>query len=75
MTLTVCKMAPTVLIMTKAHVGLLLKFVRVHIAYGRIALMLKLSGQFGRFLDKNDRCNPPNPLISFSRLIGLIIKS
>ena len=72
---TICKMAPTVLIMTKALVVLLLKFVRIHFAYGRIALMLKLLGQFGRFLDKNDRCNPPNLLISFSKLLGLIIKS
>ena len=28
-----------------------LKSVRVHFAYGRIALMLELLGRFGRFLD------------------------
>ena len=72
---TVCKMTPTVLIMTKAYVGLLLKSVRVHFAYGRIALTLKLLGQFERFLDENDRCKPPSLLISFSRLLGLKIKS
>ena len=32
--------------------------------------MLEALGQFGRFLDENDRCNPPNLLIPFSRLLG-----
>ena len=43
-----------------------LKSVHVHFAYGRIALTLKLLGQFGRFLDEIDRCNPPNLLIPSS---------
>ena len=37
----------------------ILKSVRVHFAYGRIALALELLGQFGRFLDDDDRCNLP----------------
>ena len=49
----------------------ILKSVRVHFAYGRIALMLELLGRFGRFLDEDDRCNPPVLLIPFSRLLGL----
>ena len=48
-----------------------LKSVRVHFAYGRIALMLELLGRFGRFLDEDDRCNPPVLLIPFPRLLGL----
>ena len=48
-----------------------LKSVRVHFAYGKIALMLELLGRFGRFLDEDDRCNPPVLLIPFSRLLGL----
>ena len=32
-----------------------LKSVRVHFAYGRIALTLELLDQFGRFLDEDDR--------------------
>ena len=44
------------------------KVCSVHFAYGRIALTLELLGQF---LDENDRCNPPNLLILFSRLLGL----
>ena len=48
-----------------------LKSVRVHFAYGRIALTLELLGRFGRFLDEDDRCNPPVLLISFPRLLGL----
>ena len=36
-----------------------LKSVRVHFAYGRIALMLELLGRFGRFLDEDDRRIPP----------------
>ena len=39
--------------------GLCLSF---HFAYGRIALTLGLLGQFGRFIDENDRCNPPGAL-------------
>ena len=49
----------------------LLKSVRVHFAYGRIALMLELLGRFGRFLDEDDRCNPPVLFIPFPRLLGL----
>ena len=49
----------------------LLKSVRFHFAYGRIALTLELLGQFGRILDENDRCNPPVLLILFSRLLWL----
>ena len=45
--------------------------VRVHFAYGRIALMLELLGRFGRFLDEDDRCNPPVLVIPFPRLLGL----
>ena len=48
-----------------------LKSVRVHFAYGRIALTLELLGRFGRFLDEDDRCNPPVLLIPFLRLLGL----
>ena len=48
-----------------------LKSVRLHFAYGRIALTLELLGRFGRFLDEDDRCNPPILLIPFSRLLGL----
>ena len=48
-----------------------LKSVRVHFAYGKIALMLELLGRFGRFLDEDDRYNPPVLLIPFSRLLGL----
>ena len=48
-----------------------LKSVRVHFAYGRIALTLELLGRFGRFLDEDDRCNPPVLLIPFPRLLGL----
>ena len=51
------------------HHPLLLKSVRVHFAYGRIALMLELLGRFGQFLDEDDRCNPPVLLIPFSRLL------
>ena len=47
------------------------KSVRVHFAYGRIALTLELLGQFGRFLDEDDHCNPPVLLVPFSRLLGL----
>ena len=47
-----------------------LKSVRVHFAYGRIALTLELLCQFGQFLDENDRCNPPVLLIPFSGLLG-----
>ena len=50
---------------------LFLKSVRVHFAYGRIALTLELLGRFGQFLDKDDRCNSPVLLIPFSRLLGL----
>ena len=49
----------------------ILKSVRVHFAYARIALMLELLGRFGRFLDEDDRCNPPVLLIPFPRLLGL----
>ena len=51
----------------------ILKSVRVHFAYGKLALMLELLGRFGRFLDEDDRCNLPGPvlLIPFSRLLGL----
>ena len=49
----------------------LLKSVCVHFAYGKIALMLELLGRFGRFLDDDDRCNPPVLLIPFPRLCGL----
>ena len=52
------------------YIGIL-KSVRVHFAYGRIALMLELLGRFGRFLDEDDRCNPPVLLIPFPRLLGL----
>ena len=48
----------------------LLKSVRVHFAYRRFALLLELLGQFGRFLEENDHCNPPVLLI-LSRLLGL----
>ena len=48
-----------------------LKSVRVHFAYGRIALTLELLVRFGRFMDEDDRCNPPVLLIPFSRLLGL----
>ena len=48
-----------------------LKSVRVHFAYGRIALMLELLGRFGRFFDEDDRCNPPVLLVPFPRLFGL----
>ena len=48
-----------------------LKSVRVHFAYGRIALTLELLGRFGQFLDEDDRCNPPVLLIPFPRLLGL----
>ena len=51
--------------------GDILKSVRVHFAYGRIALMLELLGRFGRFLDEDDRCNHPVLLIPFRRLLGL----
>ena len=50
--------------------SLVLKSVRVHFAYGRIALKLELLGRFGRFLDENDLCNPPVLFILFSRLFG-----
>ena len=30
----------------------------------RVALMLEVLGQFGRFLDRNDHCNSPNVLIT-----------
>ena len=43
----------------------ILKSVRVHFAYGRIALTLELLSRFGRFLDEDDRCNPPVLLIPF----------
>ena len=42
-----------------------LKSVRVHFAYGRIALTFELLGRFGRFLDEDDRSNPPVLLILF----------
>ena len=48
-----------------------LKSVRVHFAYGRIALTLELLGRFGRFLDEDDRHSPPVLLVPFSRLLGL----
>ena len=48
-----------------------LKSVRVHFAYGRIALMLELLGRFGQFLDEDDRRNPPVLLIPFQRLLWL----
>ena len=48
-----------------------LKSVRVHFAYGRIALTLELLGRFGRFLDEDDRHSPPVLLIPFLRLLGL----
>ena len=48
-----------------------LKSVRVHFAYGRIALTLELLGRFGQFLDEDDRHSPPVLLIPFSRLRGL----
>ena len=48
-----------------------LKSVQVDCAYGRIALMLELLGQFGQFFYKNDYCNLPNLLIYLSRLLGL----
>ena len=38
---------------------------------GRIALTLELLGQFGRFLDEDDRHSPPVLLIPFLRLLGL----
>ena len=50
---------------------ILLKSVRVHFAYGRIALTLELLGRFGRFLDEDDRHSPPVLLVPFSRLLGL----
>ena len=34
--------------------------------------MLELLGRFGRFLDEDDRCNPPVLLIPFPRLLGLV---
>ena len=43
----------------------ILKSVRVHFAYGRIALTLELLGRFGRFLDQDDHCNPPVLVILF----------
>ena len=49
----------------------ILKSVRVHFAYREIALMLELLGRFGRFLDEDDRYNPPVLLIPFSKLLGL----
>ena len=49
----------------------ILKSVRVHFAYGRIALTLELLGRFGRFLDEDDHCNPSVLLIPFQRLLGL----
>ena len=48
-----------------------LKSVRIHFAYRIIALTLDLLGRFGRFLDEDDRCNPPVLLIPFPRLLGL----
>ena len=48
-----------------------LKSVRVHFAYGRIALTLELLGRFGQFLGEDDRLSPPVLLIPFSRLLGL----
>ena len=48
-----------------------LKSVRVHFAYGRIALTLELLGRFGRFLDKDDRHNSPVLLVPILRLLGL----
>ena len=48
-----------------------LKSVRVHFAYGRIALTLELLGRFGRFLDEDDRHSHPVLLVPFSRLLGL----
>ena len=48
-----------------------LKSVRVDFAYGRIALTLELLGRFGRFLDEDDRCNPPVLLVPFSRLLRI----
>ena len=48
----------------------LLKSVRVHFAYGRIALSLELLGRFGRFLEESDHCNP-HVLLILSRLLGL----
>ena len=47
------------------------KSVRVHFAYGRIALTLELLGRFGGFLDEDDRHSPPVLLVPFSRLLGL----
>ena len=44
--------------------------VRVHFAYGRIALTLEILGGFGRFLDKDECCNPPVLLIPFPELRG-----
>ena len=48
----------------------ILKSVRVHFAYGRIALTLELLGQLGLFLEEDDRCNSPILLIPFSWLFG-----
>ena len=48
----------------------ILKSVRIHFAYGRIALMLELLGQFGRFWDENDRCNSPILLILLRGSLG-----
>ena len=41
------------------------KSVRFYFAYGKIALTLELLGRFGRFLDEDDRCNPPVLLVPF----------
>ena len=45
-----------------------LKYIQVDCAYGT---MLEILGHFEQFLDENDRCNPPNLLIPFSRVFGL----
>ena len=49
----------------------ILKSVRVHFAYGRIALTLELQCRFGRFLDEDDPHSPPVLLVPFSRLLRL----
>ena len=58
---------------TRFNSYITLKSVRVHFAHGRIALMLELLGQFGRFLDEDDCCsyNPPVLLVPFLRLLRL----
>ena len=42
-----------------------LKSVQVDLAYEIIAITLKLLGQFGKFLDQDNRCNPPDLFIPF----------